>query len=221
MDISNIAFRLIVILMPGIIATLIIKNLTFEKKWDSFKFSVNTLLFSGITYISLQLIINIWQTIISALRNMTHSTESLKVWGELFKDKSVIPFDEVFLASVLSIIVGLISTAIINKKLIFVLAQKMKISNKFGDENLYYEFMRSDTLHDIYLKDYENNITYHGYIEYYSESESIREIVLSDVDVYSCDESKFYYQTPIIFFSKKIDSSWTIETPKIISDEEE
>lgn len=189
---SNIALELIVILLPGIIATLITKNLTITKNWDPFKFSIYTILFSGVTYLLLQGVINVFLWVKSKIEGSIFEANILSIWSNI-EGNRIVPYREVIFACLLSIFVGLIASAFIRKKILYKIAKFFKVSYKFGDENLFYDFMRKDKTNAIYLKDIKNNIIYHGYVDYYSESDTIRELVLRDVDVYSYKDSKFYF----------------------------
>ncbi len=206
--------------MPGIIATLLIKNLTVAKGWDSFKFSIYTILFSGITYLLLQFVINLILWIISNFRDNEFYISTLKIWDNL-TEESTIPYLEVVYACLLSIIVGLFVSFLIRKKVLYIVAKYLRVSYKFGDENLFYHFMRSDRTSAIYLKDIENNLIYHGFIDYYSESDVIREILLKDVDVYSYIDSKWYYKVPCVYLSQSINKNWLIELPNINTESDE
>lgn len=214
MDISNVAFRLIIILLPGIISTLLFKNLTLTTKWDSFKFSTYTLLLSGITYIILQIL-----KLPISLFNSEYSTQ-LKVWGSLTED--ILPLGEVLIACIISIFIGLIAAYIGNKKLIFKWAERLKISNKYGNESLFFKFMEGDDVYEVYLKDIKNSLVYHGYIEYFAESDTIREIVLTNVDIYNIDKLDEIKSTRSkVFLSQNLSEHWLIELPNFKTKEDE
>lgn len=212
MGISNLALNLIIILMPGIISTLIIQALTVKRNWDSFKFSIYTLLFSGLSYLILQLLY-LLIGLAGKVNNGIYNPYYLNIWNKFSQDDKQIPFNEVIWASLIGIIVGFIGALFIQKKIINKIANKLGISYKFGEESLFYEFLEQKDVKCVYFRDITNGFTYHGYIQYYSESEHVREIVLSDVDVYSYDDSTFLYNSPKVFISKPIGEKLLIELP--------
>jgi hypothetical protein len=57
-----------------------------------------------------------------------------------------IPFVEIGNASVTGIVLGLISSAIDHYKVINRIATRLKISNKYGDINLYSHFLNSPNI---------------------------------------------------------------------------
>ena len=56
MNLSEIALKLIIILIPGILCTLIIEKLTVHKKWSSFKFGIHSIITGALSYLILQII---------------------------------------------------------------------------------------------------------------------------------------------------------------------
>ncbi|MFZ1704118.1 MAG: hypothetical protein WAT79_07205 [Saprospiraceae bacterium] len=214
MGLSNLAFQLILVLIPGIISTLIVKELTITRNWDSFKITIFTILLSGINYISLQAIYNLVYYCKSKICNQIYNYQNLDVWGSL-QDNVTIPFNEILHASLLSVLIGFFASKIVQEKWLFRLSKQLNVSHKFGEENLFYQFMRDKETTEIYIKDLSKNLVYHGILSFYSESSSIREIVLTNVNVYSYDESKLYYCSPKIYLSENIQNSWIIEYPDL------
>ncbi len=74
MSISALALKLILILVPGGLATLILEKLTTYLKWEAFKFIINSSLLGSLSYIVSDLLVYIffaddiqkfWQTFTS------------------------------------------------------------------------------------------------------------------------------------------------------------
>ena len=189
MTVSAMALKLILILIPGGIATLILEKLTTYVKWESFKFIINSILMGGLCYILSDLIfypffsadiINFWKTFTS----------------------NDIPFWEIIRATGMSILVGFLSSWIEYNKIIARFARFCKVSDKYGEENLYSYFLNNKSVSEIYFRDIANNLTFHGILESFSENEQISELVLRDVKVYKYDDSAFLYAMPKVFLSR-------------------
>jgi len=133
-----------------------------------------------------------------------------------------IPLSEVLLACIISIFIGLLATYVGEKKIIFSWAQKLKISDKYGNESLFLKFMGKEDVREVYLKDIKNNLMYHGYIEYFGETDTIREIVLKDVDIYNIDQlDKIKSKRSKVFLSQNLSENWLIELPNFQTKEDE
>ncbi|MDO9340449.1 MAG: hypothetical protein Q7T72_07985 [Bacteroidales bacterium] len=204
MEISELTFKIVLLFIPGAITSLIVDQLTIHKEWNAFRFIVNSIVLGVVTYLFVQLIYLI------PCINPNHKT--LDFWQPTNNTK-IIPYLEILYASIVGVILGFIFTLGIQKKWIFKLARLLKVSSKYGDECLYYYFLNAKDLSEVYVRDHEQNLTYHGFIQAFSESNFEREIVLTNVDVYNLSDSTFLYNSDAIFLSKPKDKIWQIEIP--------
>lgn len=220
MDISIFAFKLIVLLLPGIICSIIVKRLTIKSKWESTDYVLNSLLYGGLSYIMLQLI----SSLLGYFRNILFNTNQefyLKIWTSFMDDKSQIPFDEILKGCLTGFILGFFISKAIEENYLNKIAQKLGFTSKYGDENLFYQFLGESDVHDIYLRNRADNIVYHGYVDYLSEDEDIREISLSEVDVYRDSDSKFLYSMRKVYICFPKDKEFIVELSKPVKDEKE
>lgn len=190
MEISELTLKLILLLIPGSIACIIYERLTIHQSWTSFKFVTNSILFGGISYLLAQVVFNIcgWDSTFESF------------WENL--PTKEIPFSAILKASLIAIIVGLVSTAIDHYKLVNRFGKWLRLTNKYGDENLYSYFLNAKEVEEIYVRDIENNLTYHGLIDSFSENGEIKELVLRDVVVYRYKNSKKLYEIDKLYLSK-------------------
>lgn len=191
---SELTIKLIIILIPGAIATLIFGKLILHKEWSSFRFVLYSILFGIVSYLFLQLIING----INVFK--TDNLSDLTIWSGL-SDASSIPYKEVVLASLISVLLAFVATLIENRKVINRVAGVLGISGKFGDENLYSMFLNSKDVEFIYLRDIKNQLTYHGWVKSFSENDNISEIRLCDVAIYNYSNSEFLYEVGEVYLS--------------------
>ncbi|WP_051285323.1 hypothetical protein [Aequorivita capsosiphonis] len=191
---SELTIKLIIILIPGAIATLIFGKLILHKEWSSFRFVLYSILFGIISYLFLQLIIN--------GLNLFYFVDlhDLTIWSTL-NNATLIPYQEVGFASIVSILIALIASMIENRKVINRVAGFFGISAKYGDENLYSMFLNSKNVQFIYLRDIKNQLTYHGWVKSFSENDGVSEIRLADVAIYNYSDSKFLYEVSEIYLS--------------------
>ncbi|MGB3343653.1 MAG: hypothetical protein WBA61_07060 [Aequorivita sp.] len=191
---SELTIKLIIILIPGAIATLIFGKLILHKEWSSFRFVLYSILFGIISYLFLQLIINGFNLFCFV------DLHDLTIWNNL-NNATLIPYQEVGFASIVSILIALIASMIENRKVINRVAGFFGISAKYGDENLYSMFLNSKNVQFIYLRDIKNQLTYHGWVKSFSENDIVSEIRLADVAIYNYSDSKFLYEVSEIYLS--------------------
>lgn len=202
MEIPELTLKLIILLTPGAVASIIYEKLTIHKKWNSFQFIANSILFGGISYLVAQLAFNICR----------HDSSFDNFWLNL--PSKEIPFAAVIKAIITSIFIGFICAGLDNYKIVNRIGKFLKLTTKYGDENLYSYFLNADNVNEIYFRDITNNITYHGMINSYSETSEFKEIVLRDVKVYDYATSTHMYDLDKVYLSRPKDGI-IIEVPFI------
>lgn len=206
---NAVSITLFVILIPGIISLVIISSLTIHKKFTPFFFSLYSILLGIGSYLSCQIFL--WAKIfvqnIDKKNNFPY--QNLKVWDFIYSNSNVsVELKEILWGTLASIILALVLTAIIRYKLINIFAQKIKISNKYGDENLFTYYLSNPSVDWVYIRDIENSILYQGRIDSCSENEKIQEVLLSDVTVYQFNYTtksiEYLYEVPSMYLSKTV-----------------
>lgn len=200
MEISELTLKLIIILIPGAIASRIYQKVTIHEKWTSFQFIANSILFGGVSYLITELFIH-----------LCYGDERLlSFWNDL--PSTDIPYDIVLKTCLTGVLIGLSVSALDHFKLLNWFAKRIKISNKYGDENLYSHFLNAKNVQEVYVRDIENNTTYHGVVDSFSETDDTCELVLWDVAVYSNDPYELNNELDKVYLSRP-KSSITIELP--------
>lgn len=202
MEISELTLKLIIILIPGAIATRIYQKVSIHEKWTSFQFMVNSIVFGGFSYLLTEFFVDLG----------FGDKRLVKFWSNLPVES--IPYDLVIKTCITGILIGLVISAFDHYKLINWFAKKIRISNKYGDENLYSYFLNGNSIKEVYIRDLDNNTTYHGLIDSYSEQDAFCEIVLYDVVVYANDTGDEAYRIDKIYLSRPKEKI-TIELPII------
>lgn len=202
---NQLVVTIIVILLPGIIATVICDKITVHSKWTLFKFSLYTLVLGVFSYTTLQLVYLVLD-VFYACGFSSAKWSYLKVWSNATSETPTIPWTEVFLAVVLSFPVAFLVAYLINHKIFNKFAQKIKVSSKYGDENLFSYYLNAKEIDWVYVRDKSQNITYQGRVVSYSENDHIQELVLSEVTVYRYEDSAKFYSVPTIYLCKKMGS---------------
>ena len=207
---NQLVVTLIVILLPGIVATIVCDEIVVRQaKRDSFYFGVAAIVLGVLSYACLQLIVCAIDILIALGRGPIVWTE-LSVWGTSVSGNPTVPFGEVMAAVLLSIPIALVTAWGANNKWINKSAQWMRVSEKYGDENLYSYYLNAQEIDWVYVRDRPNNLTYQGRVFSFSENDKIQELVLSDVTVFTYDESKELYAVPTIYLSRE-SGQFTIE----------
>lgn len=201
MDISNLSLKLFLLLIPGIIAATIYKKLTVSTKFKSdFIFLINAFVLGTITYLFLQILYYAYTFFYKLFSSEVIDYVLLDTFSNI-SDSNRIPFLEILFASLLSIVVGLLITYLDSKKILHHVSNNLNVSNKYGDENLFTNFLNSNDLEWVYVRDIKNRLTYKGSVKMFSETENLKEIVLENVTVFNYPDSEQLYSIPKIYLS--------------------
>lgn len=210
---NKLALAIVVILFPGIIATIISDKITVHNtKWGSFKYGMYSFVLGTSCYILLQFILFFFNAAFCLFSNTGSTTWShLKIWNIITDNEVKTKLSEIGQATMMSVPVAFFASFLINYKVFNKLSRKLGISNKYGDENLFSFYLNSDEVDWVYVRDAESDVTYQGRINSYSENNDIQELVLYNVTVYSYEESDELYSLPSIYLCKKM-GSFVIES---------
>jgi hypothetical protein len=184
------------LILPGAIAILIVEALTVHKKLDAFRFTLYMSVLGFIAYLARQT-----PSIIAAYIYHTPSYKLLSFWGAISGKTTAIDWSEIFTTCLIAIPVGLVASSLIQYKALNRFANLIKLSGKYGDENLFSYFLSAKETNWVWVRDNKQGVTYYGKVEYYSETDSMKEIVLSEVSVYRSEDSAFIREAPYIYLS--------------------
>jgi hypothetical protein len=203
MELSTLTIKLIIVLIPGAISSIIFEKLSEQHiKWGSFKFITNSILFGVISYA--------FANQISCIIGI--EKQSIEFWDKLYTQDLQYRF--IIYASFLSIITGYVFAKIDNLKLVNKVAKFIKVSNKYGDENLISYFLNARDVNEVYVRIPAINITYHGMLNSFSANKDTVELVLRDVKVYDYESSNLTYELDKVYISR-IQNELIIEIPNL------
>jgi hypothetical protein len=212
---NDLAILIGLISFPGLIATILCdKLLVHAERWNSFKYAVYTFVFGVSSYVTLQIVVWVINAMNRHLPLVTARSE-LKLWDTLISGKSL-DFSEVAWATAVAPVVALLAVYLVNKKVVNRFGQRLGISNKYGDENLFSYFLNASDVYWIYVRDPSAGLSYRGAIRSFSETKNVQEIVMTSVTVYDYADSSELYRLDSIYLSKPL-GSFIIEAPDSIN----
>lgn len=122
------------------------------------------------------------------------------------KSKYVLTTDiikEIGSAIVIGSILAILWLYASNYKLLTVFLQKIGATKTYGDEDVWDFTLNSKdaSVEYINFRDFSNNIVYAGWVNTFSETEKLRELVLRDVEVYDFDGKKLF-GVPLLYLAR-------------------
>src|SRR5262249_34487837 len=113
-------------------------------------------------------------------------------------------FPEIIEALGVSIVGSILTLYAENRKLFTRFVQKIGATRTYGDEDVW-DFVfnsRSETVNFVHLRDFEQQVVYAGFVEVFSETGQLRELVISNVIVYDFDGLEMY-KVPRLYLARE------------------
>lgn len=188
MNLDAFLLRIIFLVIPGIIGLKLnryLKNIGPQQKkikdWEDF---IGIFVFAVFSYTFYALIVTFLNFFIS-------SKIQLSIVDLLLNDPSNINttislnFIEILFSSLIAIIIAIITARCTNKKYLFSVFKKIAATKHYGDEDVWAHFLYNSNIDWIYVRDAKCDLSYLGILDYFSDSNERRELVLSNVSVFS------------------------------------
>jgi hypothetical protein len=207
MNLSSFLFRVIILALPGITASLLYRKLRGkpnQKDWEDF---IDIWFFSLVSYCLYGLCVNVTNWALG-------SSLTLSVLQSLFDEKSPLSWKEVAAVSILSIIVAFVASYINSHKLINKIGQKLSVTARYDDADVWECFNDEFKSKWVYVRDHKLNLLYYGWINLYSDSEKPRELLLIDAQVYNNLSGEYLYSCEMLYVARER-SELSIEIPKV------
>lgn len=195
MDLSLLVLELALVFLPGIVWASIDYRYGPRREFSEFRFTLSVFLFGIASYAELALI----YLVIG--RELTLPTLRQDIPEEL---EPLV--GQIALALGLAFLSAIAWVAGSNRKLFGRFLRSLKITKRFGDEDVWeYVFNSGSAMSEyIHIRDFGNQLTFAGYVAAFSEAGDIREVLLRDVDVYDMTGNRLY-NMPHIYLARNKD----------------
>jgi len=201
MNLSEFAFRIIFIFIPGLIAFNIVNKLTFHKE-----FKIPDILLGSLTYGFLCYLVYYFIFILIPSKLPSFPSQTFYFTESLTNSQAKLNFQEIAVVTVLAIPIGLALSALENYKILYKLANKLKISDKLDDIGVWNKAFDSPLNHWVVIRDIQNDLMYQGWVESFSDGLDNNEILLRDVKVFRNSDQDFLYPVPGLYISLSKDN---------------
>ena len=114
---------------------------------------------------------------------------------------------EVISATAVGFVLGVVWVFASNHKWLTVFLQFIRATKRYGDEDVWdYTFNSTRAAVEyVHFRDFTNSFVYAGWVNTFSETGKLRELVLRDVRVYDFD-GNFMYEVPLMYLARKPDN---------------
>lgn len=207
-DVNLFLLQLAVIFLPGIIWARLDAAYAAKVKPSEIEFVVRAFVF-GLTVYAVEYTVFSWWHQPFAIADLAAADSKQVVTAQIAR--------EIVWALVISLILAMIWLYASTYKLLTRFLQLIKATKKYGDEDVW-DFMLNSgeaAVEYAHVRDLENGFLYAGWVDTFSETEKLRELVLLRAVVYNLDGIKLY-ETPRLYLARapeKINIEFPYVTP--------
>lgn len=199
---NTLALTLAVIFLPGIIWARLDAKYASQTKPTQFDLILNVFVFGLIAYVATYLIYLIPCVQKFAVFNLAALEVDDKKAQNILNQTIV---DDILVATFASLILAPIWLALKHHKIITRVLQFIKVTNRYGDEDVW-DFTLNSTekmTRYINLRDTRTGVTFSGYVEVFSETPALRELLLRNVRAYDTDSGTQVFEIPRLYLARE------------------
>jgi hypothetical protein len=200
MEVSEFAFRLIVLFFPGLLCAYVVEALTNHPPRTPFFFLSKALLLGFGSYTLYWGFVHVVVPVYDCAFG-SHFQPKVFFPDALKNSKAPISFTEIAVVSLFSLIFGFIAAWALNKKLLFRFAQSARISKKLGELDVWGFIFNEEHIEYATIRDHLNDLVYDGWIRAFSDNAKNAEVVLGDAAVYRNSTGELLYQVGVLYLS--------------------
>ena len=197
MELTEFAFKLLLLFFPGIICAYLIDQLTTHRPRDTFFFLLQSFVFGILCYFLFWAGINIINHFLP--NNIKHQIAFL---NSLTNPKTEFCFREIAYVTIISIILACAITIASSRKLLNKLAKRLRITKKFGELDVWGYFLNMNEVVWVTVRDHANDLIYDGWVQAFSDDSKEAELLLRDVSVYKNKTGQPLYQIGGLYISR-------------------
>jgi len=194
MEISEFAFRVLLLFFPGIICSYIVDAFTIHKERNEFEFLINSFVYGMTTYL-------LYWIVVSSLPCLNINGGRVYFLQEMTDSKEPISIKELVNVCVVSAMLAIAITIMHTHKLHFRIAHKLKLTKKFGELDVWGYVMNSKNVTWVTVRDIDHNLAYDGWVQAFSDNSNDAEILLGDVVVYDNTNGNELYKVASQYLS--------------------
>jgi hypothetical protein len=194
MDINLLILQIAVIFLPGIVWARLDASYAMKGEQTEFEFLIRAFLFGLTTYAVVFIIFALfgWPFTMADLSDAA--------------TRQIVTSDvvhEVLWALGIGLVLSLLWLYASTYKVIARILQKIGATKKYGDEDVWdFTFnSRKAAVEYIHFRDFSNSFVYSGWVDVFSETNKLRELVLRDVIISDFDGNKLF-EVPYLYLAR-------------------
>lgn len=197
MEISEFAFKLLLLFFPGILCAYLIDQLTVHRPREAFFFLLQSFVCGMACYFT-------YWTGIKWVKWVfpTATCPDVSFLRTLTDGQLPFSFKEIALVSILAIVMACVASVAARFKVLNRCARKMGLTKKSGELDVWGYLLNKPEVVWVTVRDHKNNLIYDGWVQSFSDDSQDAELLLRDVSVYKNGSGECLYQVGAVYLSR-------------------
>ncbi len=205
MNPTAFTLQLALLFFPGIICGIIVEQLSANRKWEPFRFVLYCFVLGLACYLLYALALAAWEckwpTHLFLVRSLGHPSR--------------VSYPDVIWATLMALPIAAFVSLASNRTWLHHAAQKLLVSKKFGDEDVWaFMFNSRDIPEWVIVRDLGLDMAYEGWVQAFAESSADNELLIRDVRVLRDSTREELYKVGALYLARER-SRLTIELPGV------
>jgi hypothetical protein len=203
-NVTELGLRLALLFLPGIVCALLVEKLVPTSEWSTSRLALYSLVLGLICYLLYGLFYaaytKTWPPAVSAFRSLADNNSPLD-------------FSEILWTTAIAPVAGILVSLALNSHWINRIAKTIRVSDKFGDLDVWARTFNSTDVVWVIVRDFEHDLAYDGWVEAFSDTYDENELFLRDVKVFKGTTAFLLYELDAVYITRHKDDL-TIEIRK-------
>ena len=194
MEISLLAIQVGIIFLPGLLWARIDASYGLRAKSSDMEFVLRAFMFGLVSYAVTFFCFSIFKKPFSVIDFSSRQGGAIVTPAIAY---------EVICAVGASFVLAVVWLYVTNYKLLTRFLQRIGATKTYGDEDVWDFTFNSQkaVVEYVHLRDFENKIVYAGWVDTFSETEKLRELVLSNAQLFDFD-GNMMFEIPLIYLAR-------------------
>lgn len=183
MELSVLTLRVVLLFFPGVLCALVVHSLTIQRERTTPQFLTSAFVYGVSTYLLLAGI----RATLAGLAPLFgwRAPPRVTFFAALTDERARIALGEIVLSAIVALLLAVLVSVVSNNKLLYRAAERLGISRRFGEPDVWGYFFNSPQIRWVAVRDLATNTVYEGWVEAFSDTGAAPEVLLRDVTVKS------------------------------------
>ena len=203
---TEFAFKMMIIFTPGIIARFLLGRFIIFQTMDRFYFVLQAFILGLASYLIYDVFSVLLRNLVAYLKQVNiEELTALPTISQLYSHtQAALPISTIFCSAIIAVILAFVLAFTEKKHFLLRTARKLKCTNRFSESTVWDHLFNSEDIHKypwVVVRNRAANLMYQGRVAAYSDSISTPELLLEDVEVFTCQKAQKLYRVSSLYLT--------------------